>query len=259
MKLIDTHCHINDPNAFTDVRATLNEAAQAGVYRCFVIGMESVTFASALKLADEHDEVYAVLGYHPNRTANFNLSWIEELRPHLAHKKVLAVGEIGLDYHWDYASKDDQMAALTAQLDLAEQVDKPAVFHSREANHDLLAVLESRPTRPYLVHCFSGDKDDAARLNMLGAYIGVDGPITYPKSTELRDILATYPKDRVVIETDSPYMAPVPYRGKPNQPAYVAYVCEALARVWGVSKEEAARITTENALRFFRLSESAVT
>lgn len=253
MNLFDTHCHINDLEAFPDPSNTIRAANEAGVGRLVVVGTEWDSMARAVEIAEKHENVYCILGFHPNYTAEYEDSWIPRLRALLGHPKVVALGEIGLDYHWDYSPVEVQMRALHAQLDLAVELEMPIVFHSREANMDLLEILESRPSHPYLVHCFSGNSEEAARFDKLGAYIGIDGPITYPKSAELREILAWYPKERVVLETDSPYMSPVPFRGKPNSPANVPFINEALAKVWDCAPEESVQITTENALRFFRL------
>jgi TatD DNase family protein len=176
---------------------------------------------------------------------------LEELERRLAHPRVLALGEIGLDYHWDYAPRDIQHRALRDQLDLAVRLDVPVVFHAREAYSDLLDVLEEYASHSFLLHCFAGTPEDALRAVELGCYFGFDGPLTYKKADALRDLVASLPHDQVVVETDSPYMTPVPHRGKPNRPAYVAYVADTLATVWGVSPEEARRITTQNAGRFF--------
>lgn len=253
MSWIDTHCHLNDGEAFPDPAATVEAARQAGVDRIFVVGTEFSSIERSLELADQFEAIYAIVGFHPNYTAEYADNWIDRLRPYLQHPKVLALGEIGLDYHWDYSPKGRQFEALLDQLNLAEELNLPVVFHSREANDDLLDVLESRPMRPYLVHCFSGDAGHARRLDALGAYIGVDGPLTYKKADDLRATVAGYPRDRVVIETDSPYMAPVPYRGKPNQPAWVVEVGRMLANIWDVTEAEAALQTTRNAETFFRL------
>jgi TatD DNase family protein len=166
----------------------------------------------------------------------------------------VALGEIGLDYHWDYATPDQQRIALLDQLELARKLAKPVVFHCRDAYPDLLTILEEQPTHRYLFHCFAGNQEDARRALALGAMFGVDGPITYKKADALREVIAMIPRDRLVLETDSPYMAPTPHRGKPNRPAFVPFVNEGLAATLGISQEECASLTTANAKRFFGLS-----
>ncbi len=251
MRLIDTHCHVYDER-FPDPDAAIRQSLALGV-EMIIVGTEPASWRQAIQLAESHVRVWAIVGWHPNYSAAYTTESMIELRECLAHPKVVALGEIGLDFHWDYATREQQDFALAIQLDLAAELDMPVVFHSREANPELLTVLEGRPPHPYLIHCFSGNAEEAQRAQALGAVIGLDGPLTYPKASELRQIAAGYSREKVVLETDSPYMAPVPYRGKTNRPEYVAFVNEELARVWGVSPEESARITTENAIRFFRL------
>jgi TatD DNase family protein len=250
--LIDTHCHLQDEKAFPDVGAALHAAEEAGAERVIVVGTQPLDWEKAIELADRFERAYAIVGWHPNYTSGFSAESMKVLEEHLAHPKVLACGEIGLDYHWDYAPRERQFEALAAGLDLAARLDKPVVFHAREAYGDLLDVLESRPAHDYLFHCWAGDREEARRAVALGAYFGVDGPVTYPKAEPLREVLREIPTDRLVIETDSPYMAPHPFRGKPNQPAYVRYVNDGLAKTLGIEFDECARMTSANARRFFR-------
>jgi TatD DNase family protein len=172
----------------------------------------------------------------------------------LRHPKTVAVGEVGLDFHWDYSTPEQQKVALLDQLELARRAEKPVVFHARDAYPQLLDILETRERLPYLFHCFAGTQEDARRAINLDAMFGVDGPVTYKNAGDLRHTLSQIPADRLVIETDSPYLSPVPHRGKPNTPAYVVHVNAALAQVLGITAEECAEQTTLNAEKFFRLS-----
>lgn len=251
--LIDTHCHLNDSEAFPDPAAAIAEAAEAGVTRLFVVGVDAEDSRRALELADRFDGVYAIVGWHPNYTTSFSSEGLAEIREMLSHPKMVALGEIGLDFHWQYATLEQQERALYAQLDLAEELEVPVVFHCREAYSRLLDILENRPRLPFLFHCFSGDADDARRAVDLDCYFGVDGPVTYKKSSALREVIRTLPQDRLVVETDSPYLSPEPFRGKPNKPAHVALVNAALGSLFGMPAEECAALTTGNAERFFRL------
>jgi TatD DNase family protein len=216
------------------------------------VGCDMVSSRAAIDLAERYEGVNAVVGWHPNYTAKYEKSSLADLRQMLAHPKVVAMGEIGLDWHWEYATPEQQKAALLDQLNLAREVAVPVVFHCREAYPDLLAILEGLPRNPYLFHCFSGDEVDARRAVALDAYFGVDGPISYKSAGALRDIVRSLPRDRIVVETDSPYLSPMPHRGKPNRPAYVAYVNGALASTLGMTAEECAALSTANATRFFR-------
>lgn len=254
--LIDTHCHLNLQDKFPEVGATVSEAIEVGVSRFIVVGVDVATSVRALELADEFVEVYGVVGVHPNYSNAYQSSQIKEIERLLKHPKAVAIGEVGLDRHWHYATDEQQKAALFDQLDLAEATGKPVVFHCREAYPALLDLLEKRRTLPWLFHCFAGDAEDARRAVALDAYFGVDGPITYPKSEDLRAIVQSLPRDRIVIETDAPYLTPVPFRGKPNKPAYVLFVNAALASCLGCEQGECALLTTANAERFFGLGAS---
>ncbi len=221
--------------------------------RLILVGVEPSDWTRAIDLAERFEHLYAIVGWHPNYVTGFDDASMVVLEKLLQHPKVLALGEIGLDYHWDTSPRDLQFKVLHAGLDLAAKMNKPVVFHAREAYSDLLDVLETRPPHPYLFHCWAGDSGEARRAVQLGAYFGVDGPVTYPKADSLREVLREIPKDRLVVETDAPYMSPHPFRGKPNQPAFVRYVNDGLAKALGIDPLECALITTANAVRFFGL------
>lgn len=250
--LIDTHCHLNDAKAFPDPRAEIDAALALGVERLIVVGTAPDDWERAVAMAERFPEVWAIVGWHPNYTADYDRTTLRRLRELLAHPRVLALGEIGLDYHWDYADRMVQHDALRDGLDLAAETGKPVVFHAREAYSDLLDVLEARPPHPYLMHCFAGTAEEGARAARLGCRFGVDGPVTYPKAEGLREVLRTLPFESLVVETDAPYMSPVPQRGKPNRPAWVRHVAEGLATALGRSFDEVAETTTATARAFFR-------
>ncbi|HTQ10480.1 MAG TPA: TatD family hydrolase [Fimbriimonadaceae bacterium] len=252
--LIDTHCHLNDSAAFPNPAATVAEAVEAGVTRMFVVGVDAEDSRRAVDLAERFTEVYAIVGWHPNHAESYSREGLDAIGQMLAHPKVVALGETGLDFHWSYATPEKQKAALLEQIALAGKLGKPVVLHCREAYPQLLDILESIEILPYLFHCFAGDEEDAKRAFGLGCYFGVDGPISFKKSGQLREILKWLPRDRIVVETDSPYLSPEPHRGKPNKPANVALVNAALASTLGMTEEECAAMTTANAERFFRLS-----
>ena len=253
VRLVDTHCHLNLPEHFPDPAATIASARQAGVDRVLVVGIDEPSNRRAVELAEQFNEVYAIVGWHPNSASSYSPDARNLIETLASHPKARAIGEIGLDYHWDYATEEEQDRCLRDQLDLAKSLDMPVVFHCREAYQDLLDVLEDRPAQPYLFHCFSGDAVDAGRAEALGSYFGVDGPITYKKSHGLRDLVAQMPPNRIVLETDSPYMAPEPFRGRPNTPANIPLINNALAAALGIGSEECANLTTANAERFFGL------
>jgi|CXWL01.1.fsa_nt_gi TatD DNase family protein len=251
--LIDTHCHLNLPEAFPDPYLALKAAEQNGVMACIVVGIDRQSNVRTIELANRYGSIYGVVGWHPNSAASWNSEEQGILANQLREPKVVALGEIGLDFHWDHATREQQEKCLLDQLEMAASANLPVVIHCREAWDELLDILESRSALPYHFHCFSGNEVQAKRCLDLGGILGFDGPITYKKNSELREMLATFPSDRIVIETDSPYLSPEPLRSKPNSPANLPLINEMLASAKGMSIEDAARLTTENACRFFRI------
>lgn len=268
---LDTHCHLNDPTTFPKLEDDLRELSDARI-GVIVIGVDPESSQRAAEMARENELVWAVVGRHPNYTADFDLSELALYRELLSEPKVVALGEIGLDWHWKYATPAQQYAALEAQFDLARELDVPVVIHCREAYDDLMEFFRGfLPDSPspqsglssrgggwgvgsLIFHCFAGEERHAREAIEWGSYFGIDGPITYPKSDELRRLVReVIPRDRVLIETDSPYMAPVPYRGKPNHPRYVPLIGDEIARLWQVSATDVAATTTANAVRAFSI------
>ncbi|MBX3113610.1 MAG: TatD family hydrolase [Fimbriimonadaceae bacterium] len=251
--MIDTHCHLNDRKGFPDPAIAIRQAVEAGVEKIVVVGIDRDWSEKAVALAEAHEEVFAVVGWHPTSAAKYNREELAIIRDLAAHPKVVAIGEIGFDFYWDYSTLEQQTVCLCDQLDLAEELDLPVVFHCREAYPALLDVLEKRPIRPYLLHCFAGNLDDAKRAIALDCTFGVDGPVTYKKADDLRECMRFIGIDRIVLETDAPWLSPVPYRGKPNHPAYLGYIRDGLASCLDLSQDEVAKKTTDNARRFYRL------
>ncbi len=253
MRLIDTHCHLNDKEAFPEPKLIVQRALDAGVEEFIVIGVDEETSLSAVALAEQFAGVWAVVGWHPNYTSSFTLSHLDVLRELLNHPRVVALGEIGLDYHWTYATKDQQYAALYAQLELSKEFTKPIVFHCREAYPDLLDVLENAPAPNPVFHCFAGDRSDAKRAIKLGAWFGIDGPVTYKKNDALRALIRELPRDRILLETDAPWLTPHPFRGKPNEPSLLPLINAEVARSLGITEQECTDLTTANAQKCFAI------
>jgi len=253
--LIDTHCHFNLTDRFPDPASAINRAEDAGVERFVVVGIDLETSRIAVELADRFPSVFAAIGYHPTNTKGFDLDWLKNLEDLIKHPKVVAVGEIGLDYFWDDSPKEDQMKSLLAQIKLAEEHNLPVIFHCREAYPDLLNFLEKRSSKVrFDLHCFAGDLDQAKRAMKFDCFFGIDGPVTYKKADELRAVIPKLPSNRILLETDSPFLPPEPYRGKPNEPAYLVHVAKGVAEIFDMSAEQVADVTTRNAIQFFGAS-----
>ncbi len=262
MKLVDTHCHL-DFNRFDEDRAdVVDRAHKAGVVHIVVPAVDLDSTAHVLELARHTQGVYAAVGIHPNNIPPDRA--LEDIIAQLADLArdhcVVAIGEIGLDYYWNKTPKEMQRCWLTQQLQLAARLKLPVILHNREAFEDILAILtewiaEPLPPgldmRPGVLHSFSGTWADARLALDLGFYLGFTGPITYKKADELREVAAKAPADRILIETDAPFLAPHPHRGKRNEPAYVRHVAAKLAEVRGVELETIAEQTTQNAAALF--------
>ena len=239
-----------------DLEAMLARARAAGVLAVVTFGDTMASSARCVRLAAEHDEVFAGVGVHPENAFAFTDADDERLAAWTKERHIVAVGEIGLDYYWekDEEKRALQRAMLTRQLALARSLDLPVCIHDREAHGDLMAILrgEGRGNRG-VIHCFSGSWEMARELLRLGWYIGIDGPLTYKNAAKLPEIVKKLPADRVLVETDSPYLAPHPYRGKRNEPAYVRLTAECAAALRGESPEDFAAQTTKNAREVYGL------
>lgn len=252
VSLVDTHCHLNDLKAFPDPEIAVEEAFRAGVSKMVVVGVDTESSQIAINLAERFESIYAAAGWHPTHTADYTRDDLKTISEMLEHPKVVALGEIGLDYHWDYATPEQQYVALIDQLDLAKTKQKPIIFHCREAEDALLDILEKREgDPPYLFHCFAGNDEHARRALALKATFGVDGPITYNSADPLRSVVAKLGIENILLETDAPWMTPVPHRGTRNKPAYLPHICATLASIYQITEQECAEITTNNANRFF--------
>lgn len=248
---VDTHCHLD---SLDDAESALAEARTAGVTAMVTVGTDLASSHLAVRDAGLYPGVRAAVGVHPHEADSFDQSALETIQALAKDPGVVAIGEIGLDFYRIHSSVERQQKAFRIQLDLAKQCGKPVILHIRDAYPEALELLEKSGPPPKLVfHCFSGSEADAGRALALGACISFAGNITYKKSEALREAAKVIPLSRLLIETDAPYLAPVPYRGKPNQPAYVAEVGRALAEIRGESAEEIARATTATAGEVFSL------
>ncbi len=264
--LIDTHLHLNFEAYDEDRDALLVRAQAAGVRRVINPAVDLETSRAAIGLARQYSGVFAAVGIHPNSTADFAPSKNAELRALAQQPGVVAVGEIGLDYHWDKSPKTRQFQAFEAQLALAAEVGLPVIIHNREASDDVMAILEtwvrglSSPLKeqPGVMHSFSASAAIAERSVALGFYLGFTGPVTYKNADELRSIAAQIPLEHMLLETDGPFLTPHPFRGKRNEPAYIPLIADRLASLRQLSVETIGQATTTNAVRLFRLPEGMV-
>lgn len=257
--LIDTHCHLDFDWFDEDRDAVVERALAAGVSQIVVPGLDLENCQAILALTEKYDGVFAAVGVHPNSSAGWQDGWVDVLRDLAQQPKVVAIGEIGLDYYWDKSPQAVQHRALALQLELAAELNLPVIIHNRDASADVIRLLSESPLvgrdNPGVLHSFAADRATAVAALNLGYYLGFTGPVTFKKADDLREIAQKVPDDRILVETDAPFLTPQPYRGKRNEPAYVAYVAEKLAEVRGVSTAVFASQTTDNARRLFnRLS-----
>jgi len=275
MQLTDTHCHL-DLDTFDEDRATvIQRAVEAGLTRILIPSLTLNSSLTVVKLAESHPMLFAGVGIHPTEARTWNTETMKELRriispKDIAHKKIVAIGEIGLDYYWDAAPPDLQKSVLKAQLDLAEECSLPVIIHLREkddAEHgacasNLMEILEEwagrlkreknpLAERPGVLHSFAGSRETAERGIALNFYIGVTGPITFKNAARKREIVAALPLDRLLIETDAPFLAPAPHRGKRNEPAFVGHIADKIAEIHSKRPEETAAVMSANAARLF--------
>ena len=251
--MIDTHCHLTDPRLFEPLDAVLKRAAAAGVDRVVTIGTDIEDAMAAIELCQRKPNVRCAVGIHPNYSADARVQDVAKLRELQKHPAVVALGEMGLDYHYDRAEPAHQRRIFEAQMQLAVEVDRPVVIHCREAVDDTLAVMKPFEKVPAVFHCFTGTRDEARKILDAGYLIGFTGVITFKKNDELREIVRMTPINRLLVETDAPYLTPEPVRNvKTNEPAFVAHTARVAAEVKGLAYEEFDHIATANALSFYR-------
>ncbi len=257
--LVDTHLHLDSEQYDEDRPGVIASAVAAGVTAMITIGTSRQTNQQAIALAERFEPVWAAVGIHPNDATEWGPEAEAALRGWAAHPKVVAIGEIGLDYHWQRVPRAVQQRAFEAQLALAAELDLPVIIHDREAHSDLMPILRqwvsklTGDARRGVLHFFSGDQLMAQEAIALGFYLGVDGPVTFKNSGELRELVATLPLERLLVETDAPFLTPHPHRGRRNEPAFVCHIAAQVAALHGLSLEELARQTTANARCLFGL------
>jgi TatD DNase family protein len=254
--LFDTHAHFDSRQFNEDRDELLSSLPSQGISLIVNPGCDIPTSRMAVEIAERHPFVYAAVGFHPEETPNAELSDLEEIRRLAAHEKVVAIGEIGLDYYWvkDEEGRKKEQEFFRAQMAMAEELNLPVIVHDREAHGDTLAIVKEFPNVRGVFHCYSGSVEMAQELVKIGWILSFTGVLTYHNARKAVEVAEAIPLEHLMIETDSPYMAPVPYRGKRNHSGYVRYVCEKLAEIKGISVEECAEITLKNGCRFFGIS-----
>jgi TatD DNase family protein len=252
--LVDSHCHLDFPDFAGERDAVIARAREAGVRLMVTISTRVRRFDTIRQIAEAHEEVYCSVGTHPHNAGEETDVTADELVELAAYPKVVAIGEAGLDYFYDKAPRAAQASGLRVHIEAARRTGLPLVIHSRDADDDMAAILREESaagTFPFVMHCFSSGRDLAEAAIELGGYVSFSGILTFKNSQELRDIARDLPLDRLLVETDAPYLAPTPYRGKRNEPAYVAHTATVLADVKGLSPQALAERTTENFFRLF--------
>ena len=244
MSLVDSHCHLDDEKFDADRAQVIERALAAGVETMMAIGTGG-ELDVAIQQAERYPFIYATIGVHPHDAAKATPDTFARLRDLAGHPKVLAIGEIGLDYHYDFSPRDVQRSVFERQLELAAEFGKPIVIHTREAWEDTMAQVTSLP-HGGIMHCFTGDAVQARQALNLGFHLSFGGVLTFPKAESLREAARITAEDRLLVETDCPYLAPVPHRGKRNEPAFVVDTARRLAEVRGVTPETIAECTTRN-------------
>ncbi len=250
--VIDSHAHLDFSPFDPDREAVITRARAVGMVAILNVGTDLESSRASVALADRYDFIYAAVGVHPHDARTLTPAVLEELRALACYPKVVAIGEIGLDYYRDLSPRPVQRQAFADQLALAAELGLPVVIHCRDAWADTLAILRGWSGRGVL-HSYSGGPEHLEEVLAMGFFIGLSGPVTYAHAPRLQTVAATVPLDHLLVETDCPYLTPEPYRGRRNEPSYVWYVAGAVARARGMSAEEVARITAENAARLFHL------
>lgn len=253
--LIDTHAHLDDEQFDCDREQVINNARENGINTIINVGFNEKTIRSTLKLVEKYDFIYGAVGWHPNHAHEINENdylWIEDLTK---HPKIIAIGEIGLDYYWNYAPKEIQQKVFIKQIQLAKRVGLPIIIHDREAHQDILKILKQENVFDIggVMHSYSGSTEMALECINMGFYISFSGPVTFKNAKKLLDVVNVLPLDRMLVETDSPYLTPEPFRGKRNEPVNVQFIAKKIAEIKKMDINILNEITSKNAKKIFNL------
>lgn len=253
--LIDTHVHLNADHYDDDLDEVIARARDTGVTHFVVIGFDNKTIDRTMELIDKYDDVYGVIGWHPVDAIDCRPEDLERIEELSKHPKIVGIGETGLDYHWDKSPKDVQKEIFKAQIALAKRVNLPIVIHNRDATGDVVEILEAEGAEEIggIMHAFSGSPEIADRVLKMNFMISLGGPVTFKNAKQPKEVAKHVPLDKLLVETDAPFLTPHPFRGKRNEPAYVKLVAEEIAALRGISYEEVAEVTSQNALQIYNI------
>ena len=251
--LIDTHIHLADGCYDKDRDVVIARAREEEVDYLIVVASDLESSKKCVKLTEEFKSLYAAVGVHPHEAKTVDENTYSKLKELVKSKRVVAIGEIGLDYHYNHSPREVQKEVFRNQIRLAKELRLPIIIHHREALSDAIKIVKEEKIRKGVFHCFSGSLEEAKEVISLGFYISIAGPVTFKNAKRLQELVKELPLDKLLIETDGPYLSPHPFRGKRNEPAYLKYIAEKIAELKGLSLDEIARTTTENAKKLFRL------
>lgn len=251
--MIDTHSHINMIEGLS-LDEIIKNAFDNGIDKIIVPSAYPADMENIMDLINKYDNVYGMLGIHPSEVKSWDDSFIEKIKNYAKNSKIAAIGEIGLDYYWDKSFNDLQKEVFIKQIKLANELNLPIDIHDREAHKDTYDIIQEHNNgSKVIMHCFSGSVEFARECVKAGFYLGIGGVVTFKNAVKMKEVAKDVPLEKILLETDAPYLTPVPFRGKENQPAYVKYVAEEIASLRGISVEEVAQITTENAKTVFNI------
>ena len=256
MRIVDTHCHLNDEALYKDLDNVISRARNAGVEKMIVIGWDENSSKLAIQIAEQYDFIYAVIGFHPENIFDINDETLYKTLELYKHPKVVGIGEIGLDYHWtkEPEKRELQKEYFVKQIDFANKVGLPISIHSREAFNDTLEILKNhKPKYGGVMHCYSGSVENINDIINLNLHIGLDGPVTFTNAKTPKEVAAEVPLEKLVVETDCPYLSPHPLRGTVNEPANISLIVDAIADIRGMSKKHLLDVLYQNSCRLFNL------
>jgi TatD DNase family protein len=250
--MIDTHVHLSDPKFDLDRDLAIKRAKENGITKIIEVGCEPFLWKPSFRLSELNPEIYCAFGIHPHEAKTATTELFNTLENLLRQPKAVAIGETGLDYYYNHSPKDIQKQVLKTHLELSLKIKKPVIIHCRDAYQDLLDILNEYTGLSGVIHCFSGNTEEAKKLIELGFFLGIDGPVTYPKALVLKEVVKEIPLEKLLIETDSPYLPPQTYRGKRNEPSYLPHIADEIAKIKKIEINKVCEITLNSSIELFK-------